>query len=161
MTDGHAEPRRLRIAGLHHVTLICSSLERTVPFYRDLLGMRVVKQTMNQDDPNARHLFFGDAEGSPGTVLSFFEYPRMEPGRVGVGSTHHVALCVDSEEDLEGWRGWLGSQGVECTEVIDRSYFKSVYLRDPDGHIVELASRGPGFTVDEPLETLGSRRIRP
>jgi len=69
----------------------------------------------------------------------------MEAGSVGVGSTHHFALCVESEEELEGWRGWLESRGVPCTEVLDRRHFKSVYLRDPDGHIVEIASRGPGF----------------
>jgi len=145
------EQRRLQIRGLHHVTIICSSLERTVGFYRDVLGLRLVKETVNPDDPNARHYFFGDAAGTPGTLLSFFEYPHMEPGRQGVGATHHVALCVESEEELEGWRQWLASQGVPCTEVLDRTYFKSIYLRDPDGHVVEIASRGPGFAVDEEL----------
>ena len=149
MTD----QRQLQIRGLHHVTIICSSLERAVGFYRDVLGLRLVKQTLNPDDPNARHFFFGDAAGSPGTLLTFFEYPNMEPGRQGVGSTHHVALCVDTEEELEGWRQWLASQGVPCTEVLDRTYFKSIYLRDPDGHIVEIASRGPGFGADEPSES--------
>jgi glyoxylase I family protein len=148
------EQRRLQIRGLHHVTIICSSLERTTGFYRDVLGLRLVKQTLNHDDPNARHFFFGDAAGAPGTLLSFFEYPRMEPGRAGVGSTHHLALCVETAEELEGWRQWLSSQGVPCTEVLDRTYFRSIYLRDPDGHIVEIASRGPGFTVDEPSEAL-------
>jgi catechol 2,3-dioxygenase-like lactoylglutathione lyase family enzyme len=155
------EQRRLQIRGLHHVTIICSSLERTTGFYRDVLGLRLVKQTLNHDDPNARHFFFGDAAGAPGTLLSFFEYPRMEPGRAGVGSTHHLALCVETSEELEGWRQWLSSQGVPCTEVLDRTYFRSIYLRDPDGHIVEIASRGPGFTVDEPSEELGGRLIAP
>lgn len=154
-------PQRLRIAGLHHVTVICSSAERAVAFYRDLLGMRVVKQTVNQDDQAARHLFFGDAEGAPGTVVSCLEYPDMEPGTVGVGSTHHFALCVDSVEELEGWRDYLLSRGVECTEVLDRVYFRSIYLRDPDGHIIEIASRVPGFTVDESIDQLGERMIEP
>jgi glyoxylase I family protein len=155
---GEREQRRLQIRGLHHVTIICSSLERTVGFYRDVLGLRLVKQTLNPDDRNARHFFFGDAAGTPGTLLSFFEYPQMEPGRQGVGSTHHLALCVETAEELEGWRQWLASQGVPCTEVLDRTYFKSIYLRDPDGHIVEIASRGPGFAVDEPSEELGVLR---
>jgi catechol 2,3-dioxygenase-like lactoylglutathione lyase family enzyme len=155
------EPRRLRITGLHHITMICSSMERSVAFYRDLLGMRLVKQTRNYDDPDARHLYFGDADGAPGTVVSLFEYAQMEPGRVGVGSTHHFALCVESEEELAGWRDYLRSRGVSCTEVLDRTYFRSVYLRDPDGHVVEIASRGPGFAVDEAPETLGERVIDP
>lgn len=130
-------------------------------FYRDLLGMRLVKQTRNYDDPGARHLYFGDADGAPGTVVSLFEYGQMEPGRVGVGSTHHFALCVESEDELGGWRDYLRSRGVGCTEVLDRTYFRSIYLRDPDGHIVEIASRGPGFAVDEAPEELGGRVIDP
>lgn len=145
MTDEQAEARRLRIAGLHHITLISANLDRSAAFYRDLLGLRLLEAGVNQDDPNARHFYFGDAEGSPGTVITLFEYPHMEAGSVGVGSTHHFALCVESEDELSGWRAWLESRGVPCTEVLDRTFFKSVYLRDPDGHIVELATRGPGF----------------
>ena len=155
------EPRRLQIRGIHHITLICASIERSIAFYRDLLGLRLVKQTLNQDDPNARHFFFGDAEGSPGTVVTLFEYPQMDPGKVGRGSTHHFALLVESAEELQGWREYLTSRGIPCTEVLDRVYFKSLYIRDPDGHIVELASRAPGFSVDEPVEQLGSRLIPP
>lgn len=159
--DGASDAPRLRISGLHHLTLICSNMERTVAFYRDLLGLRLVKQTRNFDDPGARHLYFGDAGGTPGTVVSLFEYPRMEPGQVGIGSTHHFALCVESKDELYGWRDYLRSRGVGCTEVLDRIWFSSIYLRDPDGHIVEIASRGPGFTVDESPEELGGRVIDP
>ena len=146
----HGEERRLRIAGLHHVTLICSSVDRADAFYRGVLGMRLVKQTHNQDDPSARHFHFGDEAGSPGTVVSLLEYPQMEAGTPGRGSTHHIALCVESEDELHGWREYLESRGIGCTEVLDRTYFKSIYLRDPDGHILEIATRGPGFAVDEP-----------
>jgi glyoxalase family protein len=150
---------RLAITGLHHVTLICSDVERSVEFYRNLLGMRLVKQTVNEDDRQARHLFFGDGEGRPGTIVTCLEYPDLEPGQVGRGSVHHLALSVESEEQLAGWRSYLESKGVPCTEVMDRTYFKSIYLRDPDGTIVELATVGPGLTVDEPLEELGRRPV--
>ena len=136
-------------------------MERSVAFYRDVLGMRVVKQTLNQDDHSARHLYFGDGEGRPGTVVTCMEYPRMEQGKPGVGSTHHFALAVESAEELDAWRGYLISQGVGCTEVLDRTYFSSIYFRDPDSHIVELATRGPGFTVDEAPDQLGARVIAP
>jgi len=139
------QPRRLRIAGIHHITLICQSLDRSTAFYRNLLGMRMVKQTVNEDDRGARHLFFGDEKGEPGTLVTCLEYPQLEPGSVGVGSTHHFALTVESEEELHGWRDYLTGQGVACTEVMDRTFFRSIYLRDPDGHIVELASVEPGF----------------
>ena len=151
--------RRLRISGLHHLTVICGDLERSVAFYRNLLGMRVVKQTLNSDDPGARHLFFGDEEGRPGTLITCLEYPQLEEGKVGRGGTHHFALAVESEEELRAWREYLVSRGVPCTEVMDRTYFKSVYLRDPDGHIVELATVGPGVTADEPLEELGRKLV--
>ena len=140
-----SEPRRLRIAGIHHITLLCRSLDQSAAFYRNLLGMRMVKQTTNEDDQGARHLFFGNEEGRPGTLVTCLEYPELDSGTVGVGSTHHFALSVESEDELQGWHGYLTGQGVPCTEVMDRTFFKSIYLRDPDGHIVELASVGPGF----------------
>ena len=151
--------RRLRIAGLHHVTIICTDVERSLDFYRNLLGMRLVKQTVNEDDRGARHLFFGDEEGKPGTIVTCLEYPELEEGTVGRGSTHHFALTVDSEEELTGWHAYLRSRGIPCTDVMDRTYFKSLYMRDPDGHIIELATAGPGLTADEPLEDLGRRPV--
>lgn len=152
--------RRLRIAGIHHLTLICRDVERSAGFYRNLLGMRLVKQTVNEDDRTARHLFFGDEEGRPGTLVTCLEYPSLEEGRVGIGSTHHFALSVESEAELEAWRDYLRSRGVPCTDVLDRTYSRSIYLRDPDGHVVELATVAPGVTVDEPLEELGRRPVR-
>ena len=143
------EPRRLRISGIHHITLICQSLDRSTAFYRNLLGMRMVKQTVNDDDRDARHLIFGDEEGRPGTLVTCLEYPELEHGTVGIGSTHHFALAVETEEELRAWRDYLSSQGAACTEVLDREFFKSIYLRDPDGHIVELATAGSGLTPDE------------
>jgi glyoxylase I family protein len=142
------QPRRLSISGIHHITLICKSLERSSAFYRNLLGMRMVKQTANEDDQDARHLFFGDDEGNPGTLITCLEYPQLEDGTVGVGSTHHFALTVSDVDELQGWREYLTAQGVACTEVMDRTFFHSIYLRDPDGHIVELATEGPGITPD-------------
>ena len=156
-----AEPRRLRISGIHHITLICADLERSVEFYRDTLGMRLVERTRNPDDPDARHFFFGDAGGTPGTVVTCMEYPQMEEGIVGRGSTHHFAFLVETVEELDGWKQYLESRGVSCTERHDRTWFASIYLRDPDGHIIEIATRGPGFTADESPEQLGTRFVQP
>jgi glyoxylase I family protein len=132
--------RRLRIAGIHHITLLVADVERSLAFYRNVLGMRLVKQTVNDDDQSARHLIFGDEEGRPGTLITCLEYPELDEGTVGRGSTHHFALSVESEEELEAWREYLGTCGVAATEVLDRADFKSIYLRDPDGHIVEIAT---------------------
>ena len=134
------EPRRMRLLGLHHVTVICSDLQRTTAFYRDLLGLALVRETVNDDDPDARHFWFGDGTGTAGTLLSFMEYPLLPKGVVGVGSTHHFALVVESAEELEAWRDYLRSRDVECTDVFDRGGLRSIYLRDPDGNIVEIAT---------------------
>jgi glyoxylase I family protein len=142
--------KRLRIAGLHHVTVICRDVERSVGFYRNLLGMRLVTQTANPDDQGARHLYFGDEKGRPGTLVTCLEYPQLEEGKVGVGSTHHFALAVESEQELQAWRDYLTSRGVPCTEVLDRKLYRSVYLRDPDGHIVELAAGGDWAPAQPP-----------
>jgi glyoxylase I family protein len=142
--------KRLRIAGLHHVTVICRDVGRSVDFYRNLLGMRLVTQTANADDQGARHLYFGDEEGRPGTLVTCLEYPQLEEGRVGVGSTHHFALAVETEEELRAWRDYLASRGVPCTDVLDRELYRSIYLRDPDGHIVELAAGGDWDSAPPP-----------
>jgi glyoxalase family protein len=110
--------------------------------------MRAVKQTVNDYDPTARHLVFGDEEGRAGTLITCLEYPQLDRGTVGVGTTHHFALAVETEEELHAWRDYLGAQGVSATEVLDRTWFKSLYVRDPDGHIVELATVGPGIDPD-------------
>jgi catechol 2,3-dioxygenase-like lactoylglutathione lyase family enzyme len=128
----------MRITGIHHITLLVADLERSLAFYRSVLGLRLVKQTVNDDDRNARHLIFGDADGR--LMVTCLEYPDLDEGTVGRGSTHHFALAVEGEDELEAWRGYLSSKGVATTEMLDRGDFKSIYLRDPDGHIVEIAT---------------------
>jgi catechol 2,3-dioxygenase-like lactoylglutathione lyase family enzyme len=136
-----SEPRRMQLTGLHHITMICSDMERTVAFYRDLLGMAVVRDGPSDDDPGTRHVWFGVVDGTPGRLVSAMEYPNMQAGTAGTGSTHHYALGVESAEELDAWRDYLRGQGVETTDVFDRGGFRSIYLRDPDGHIVEIATR--------------------
>lgn len=135
----------MRLTGLHHVTAICRDLDRTTTFYRDVLGLALVDQGVNDDDPDTRHFWFGDAAGTPGTLITFMEYPQLPDGVVGVGSVHHVAFVVESPEEQLAWRDYLRDQGVDCTDVFDRGAFRSIYARDPDENIVEIATRGPGF----------------
>ena len=130
--------RRLRLAGIHHVTAICADLDRTTAFYRDVLGLALLREALNDDDPDARHFWFGHREG--GLRVSFMEYPGMAAGRVGVGSTHHFAFAVGSDEELEAWRDHLRSHDVQVTDVFERGGLRSIYLRDPDGHVVEIAT---------------------
>jgi glyoxalase family protein len=130
----------MRLLGLHHVTVIVADLDRTTAFYRDVLGLALVREGVNDDDPDARHFWFGDALGTAGTLMSFMEYPEMEPAKVGVGSVHHVALSVASTEELEAWRDYLRSREIDCTDVFVRGGLRSIYLRDPDQNIIEIAT---------------------
>jgi len=216
------------LAELHHVTCVCSDAQRTVDYYRDGLGFSLVKKTVNFDDPHSYHLYFGDEVGSPGTLLTFFEWPRADRGRlgrgtfesiglrtasvveaceaedpdglrlrlypseepglhdvvaignpplyagllaedapfrfaapseetalIGAGTTHHVAWRAADDAEQLTWLQRLAEIGLRPTPVQDRKYFRSIYFRMPDGILLEIATDGPGFLVDEPRETLG------
>jgi|SRR5579862_4139128 len=218
----------MQLTGLHHVTCVCSNAQQTVDFYRDTLHFELVKKTVNFDDPHSYHLYFGDEAAQPGTLITFFEWPRAEPGRlgrgtlesigletpmvteeaegqdpdglrlrlypgeaprlrdvsvignpdlyagmftaegplafaepmeeaalIGAGTTHHIAWRASGDEELEAWLEHLTELGLRPTPVQDRKYFRSVYFRMPDGVLVEIATDGPGFLVDEDAATLG------
>jgi glyoxalase family protein len=285
----------MKLEGIHHVTCITGNAPQNVEFYAGTLGLRLVKKTVNQDDPTVYHLFYGDEHGDPGLDLTFFEYPGAAPGRPGAGMVHRIVWRVASPEAIEFWAARLGSEGVEVrregdrllfadpeglehellvpevddeplaaehpeipaelalqgfdgvraytsdpdrsaellaetlefssrdqgeggvhweargerrgsiyaydeppaetglqgagtvhhvawtssveeheawrdrvvqagmrpTPVIDRFYFRSVYFREPSGVLFEIATLGPGFTVDEPLESLGEKLSLP
>ncbi len=136
-----SDARRMQITGLHHITLITGDIERSIAFYRDVLGLGVVRDGPSDDDPGTRHVWFGAADGLPGCLVSVMEYPHLPQGVAGLGSTHHFALAVDSSEELDAWHGYLGGQDVECSDIFARGGFRSLYLRDPDGHVVEIATR--------------------
>lgn len=143
--------------GMHHITAISSDIERTHAFLSELLGLRRVKMTSNFDDPNSAHWYWGVADGRPGTLITYFEHKPSREGRMrmGAGQTHHYAFAVQDEESQLEWREKLVRAGLQVTPVLDRVYFKSIYTNDPDGHIVELATAGPGFAIDEPVTELG------
>jgi len=82
----------MQLAGLHHVTCVCSDAQQTLEFYRDRLGFSLVKKTVNFDDPHSYHLYFGDEVGTPGTLITFFEWPRSERGRLGRGTLESIGL---------------------------------------------------------------------
>jgi glyoxalase family protein len=279
----------MKLEGIHHITAITEDAQRNVDFYAGVLGLRLVKKTVNQDNPTVYHLFYADEEGDPGSDLTFFEYPGVprgragagmvhrivwrvasedslafwsqrladngiesrregaglrfadpegldhqllvvevpdpplvaehphipaelalqgfhavraysaapdasagllealefervdgaweargarrggryffdeppaEPGLQGAGSVHHVAWASSLEEHMQ-WRQKAASAGAQPTPEIDRFYFKSIYFREPSGVLFELATLGPGFTVDEPLEHLGEKLSLP
>ena len=218
----------MQLVGLHHITCVCSDAQQTLDFYRDRLGFTPVKKTVNFDDPHSYHLYFGDEVGRPGTLITFFEWPRAEPGRpgrgtlesiglgspnvgeetelddpdglhlrlypaeapalrdvvvignpdlyaglfspdaplqfaepveepalIGAGVTHHIAWRAADAAEQNAWLQRLTELGLRAAPVQDRTYFESIYFRMPDGVLIEIATDGPGFLVDEPADTLG------
>ena len=144
--------RRMQLTGLHHITLVSADIERSIAFYRDVLGLGIVRDAPSDDDPDTRHVWFGAVDGTPGRLLSVMEYPQLPAGAVGPGSTHHFALAVETAEELDAWHGYLVGQDVPCSEIFDRGGFRSLYVHDPDGHVVEIATRLLGS--DEPAASL-------
>ncbi|HEY0673729.1 MAG TPA: VOC family protein [Longimicrobiales bacterium] len=142
--------------GFHHVTMVARIPDRTVAFYRDLLGLTLLHRTSNVDDPDSEHLFFTAANGQPGTLLTFLQWSDVPAGRWGVGGIHHLALGVQSEDAQLKWKRWLTGHGVTVSGPYDRGWFKSIYFVDPDGQVLEIATAGPGYTIDEPIEALGT-----
>jgi glyoxalase family protein len=279
----------VKLEGIHHITAITADAQRNVDFYVGVLGLRLVKKTVNQDNPTVYHLFFADEQGNAGSDLTFFEFPGVQAGRAGAEDVHRIVWRVASVEALDFWAERLGARGVdteragqslrfsdpegldhelavvevpdeplsaehpevpaglalqgfhavcaysaapeqsgrlfealefepieggweargenrgglylyddppeersrqgagsvhhvawastiddheawrdraiaggaEPTPVIDRFYFRSIYFREPSGVLFEIATLGPGFTVDEPLEQLGEKLSLP
>jgi len=151
----------MTILGLHHITLVTRDAQRNVDFYTRILGLRFVKKTINFDDPSAYHLYYGDQTGSPGTAITFFEWKHALPGYPGMGGTHHFALRVADYNSLLRWKRRLTDLGIPVTGPYDRYYFQSIYFKDPDGVILEIATEGPGWTVDEPADALGTSVLQP
>jgi glyoxalase family protein len=131
------------IDGIHHITLITGDAPRNVDFYARVLGLRMVKKTVNQDDPSVYHLFYSDEHGSPGADITFFEYPGAQPGQAGAGMIYRIAHRVGSAAALDFWGERLAGEGVEVAREPERLRFA-----DPEGMSHELVVNQ---TDDEPL----------
>jgi glyoxalase family protein len=101
----------LKLDGMHHITMITGDARRNVEFYADVLGLRLVKKTVNFDAPDAYHLYFGDEQGSPGSILTWFEFAGARRSRAGAGMIHTIQLGVASEASLDFWADRLASNG--------------------------------------------------
>ena len=123
----------MRLEGVHHVSCITGDAPRNLAFYTRVLGMQLVKKTVNQDDPSVYHLFYGDEDGSPGFDLTFFEYPGARRGRAGDGMVHTVAFRVGAPAALDFWAERLGGEGI----AVQRGE-RHLRFDDPEGLTLEL-----------------------
>src|SRR5256885_10635914 len=125
--------------GIHHISASTADASKNLGFYTGVMGLRLVKKTVNQDNPTVYHLFYADEDGSPGADLTFFEYPGLARGRAGAGMIHRIAFRVGSEGALEFWARRLASAGLEPSIEGDRLRFE-----DPEGLGFELIASPVG-----------------
>jgi glyoxalase family protein len=123
----------VRLEGIHHITAITGNAPQNVEFYAGTLGLRLVKKSVNQDDPTVYHLFYADEKGSPGSDITFFEYPGVPGGRAGQGMVHRIVWRVASGDALAFWERRLGEAGAESRRTGD-----SLSFEDPEGLGLEL-----------------------
>ncbi|MDQ3877561.1 MAG: VOC family protein [Actinomycetota bacterium] len=133
----------MNLEGIHHVTAITADAPANVEFYVSVMGLRLVKKTVNQDDPTVYHLFYADEQGDAGSDITFFEYPGVPRGRAGDGMVHRVAFRVGSESALDFWTERLDARAI----VVERTE-ESLVFADPEGLGLELTVDS---TQDEPL----------
>jgi glyoxalase family protein len=123
----------MKLDGIHHITAITADAPRNVDFYTRVLGLRLVKKTVNQDDPTVYHLFYADERGSAGADLTFFEYPGLPRGRAGAGMVHRIVWRIASREALGFWEDRLRREGVAVAREGE-----SLRFDDPEGLNLEV-----------------------
>ncbi|HEX6060102.1 MAG TPA: ring-cleaving dioxygenase [Gemmatimonadaceae bacterium] len=131
----------MELQGIHHLTAVSARIRENHHFYTRTLGMRLVKRSVNQDDVSAYHLFYADAKGSPGTDLTFFDWPVPQERR-GTRAITRTHLRVDGLDALEWWRTHLGEHGVVAGEITERDGRLTLDLEDPEGQRLSLVDDG-------------------
>ncbi|HUA71304.1 MAG TPA: VOC family protein [Solirubrobacteraceae bacterium] len=135
----------MELDGIHHITCITADAPGNVDFYARILGLRLVKKTVNFDAPDVYHLYYGDETGAPGSILTFFEFPDAAPGRAGDGMIHRLIWRVASEDSLAFWSERLAAEGID---VAHDPIGRAITFEDPEGLALEFAAVD---TADEPL----------
>jgi glyoxalase family protein len=162
-----APPRGPGLARLHHVATVGRDISRAIDFYGRILGLRDLGSGSAPSlaggagevaERSAR--WFAAGAGDSGLV-AVLERPDARSGYPGIGSTHHFALCVEDRDTLLMWKRRFLDEGYAVNGILDRHYFQSIYVKDPDGTIVELATRGPGWAIDEPADRIGEEHRAP
>ncbi len=146
-----AGPAEHSLRGFHSVSATLEGYERTAQLLTESFGYRLVKESGN------RFRFAAPSESGPGRIVDLLCMPDSRAGHVAAGSVHHIAFRAKDDDEQLQWREHLVELGYNVTPVIDRTYFHSIYFREPGGILFEIATEPPGFTLDEPIEELGSK----
>lgn len=146
-------PEEHQLRGFYGVTLALSDIEPTAEVLTDVLGY------VHEATEDGRHRY-RTATGGPGSIVDLVE-TDLERGRMGVGTVHHVAFRAEDTAELDAYREAYQERGISVSPIIDRTYFEALYAREPGGVLFEISTTGPGFTVDEDRDDLGSRLTLP
>ncbi len=138
------------LGGLHHLTAVTTRAAENMAFYTEVLGLRLVKKTVNQDDVSAYHLFYGDELGRPGTEVTFFDWPhlRIAPNHPGTGEVSTTELRVRGRETLDWWAGRFAEYGVRHGGIKERDGRSFIDFFDPEGQRLRLADEGEAPRVE-------------
>jgi glyoxalase family protein len=147
--DGPVPPEHA-LRGFHSVSAALEGYEKTAHLLTDTLGYRLIEESGN------RFRFASNDDSAPGRIMDLLCLPDTGTGRVAAGSVHHIAFRARDEQEQLQWRERLVELGYNVTPVIDRTYFHSIYFREPGGVLFEIATEPPGFTVDETIDKLGT-----
>jgi glyoxalase family protein len=154
----------MELTGLHHISALTAHAAENLDFYTRILGMRLVKKTVNQDDTTSYHLFYGDEAGNAGTELTFFDIPHAGPNRPGVGSISRITLRVPDRAALDYWQQRLAEYGVEHDPIVEEGGRAVLTFRDPEGQRLALVDDSgaavPGGTPWAQSTTPGAVAIR-
>ena len=144
-----AGPAEHSLRGFHSVSAALEGYERTAKLLTESFGYQLVKESGN------RFRFVAPSESGPGRIVDLLCMPDGPPGAIAAGSVHHIAFRAKDDAEQSQWREHLVELGYNVTPVVDRTYFHSIYFREPGGILFEIATVPPGFTLDEKLEELG------
>ena len=139
----------MQLTGLHHVTAVTGNTGKNVEFYTHVLGLRLVKQTVNQDDISAYHLYYADERGNPGTDVTFFDWPHIGRNVSGTGTIGTIALRVPGAEALDWWARHLEENGVQIQSRGERAGRASILFTSPEGMQLALLDDGNASTTSE------------
>jgi glyoxalase family protein len=142
-------------SGIHHVALVTRDVAASSAFYGEVLGLSRAPAFSGADAA------FGDAMHTPGSLIALHEAQHAPPGRPGIGGIHHTAFGVPTDAELLMWKRRLTDLGHVVSGPYDRGYFTSIYFRDPDGQVLEIATEGPGYAIDEPIDGLAGELTVP
>jgi glyoxalase family protein len=159
--DESPVPAEYQIRGLGPITLSVPDLEPTDVILQKLMGMRHVREYTGTELDTIKIHVYEMAEGGAHAELHVAVEPELSPARQGAGGVHHVAFRTPDENEYNAWADRLNSTGIPNSGKVDRYYFRSLYFREPNGILFEIATDGPGFAVDEDPETLGESVVLP